>query len=162
MSDDIFADPQPDGFNTESPTRAFTNWREGERYAIGKGFRPSVHHLVAYLDALDRKEGWELVQILYADHSHGERRTMVFRRKPLLANGVDIETITGMFPSDIESEEIGFADLGKRHTVPAETIDRPNDTEKRGYAAAMSGAMDRGKGLEPWRSRPPTKSPSRC
>lgn len=58
--------PQPDGFTHESPIRAFTDWQVNGRYAIGKGFRPSLGHLTVYLDAMDRLEGWALLQILEA------------------------------------------------------------------------------------------------
>lgn len=65
----LHAPPQPDGFTHESPIRAFTDWRVDGRYAIGKGFRPSLAHLTVYLDALDAldvREGWALLQILEA------------------------------------------------------------------------------------------------
>ena len=62
----LHADPQPDGFTHESPIRAFTDWTVNGRYAIGKGFRPSLQHLTVYLDAMDRLEGWALLQILEA------------------------------------------------------------------------------------------------
>lgn len=38
----LFAELEPDGFTTESPTRAFSDWDAGTHYAIGKGFRPSL------------------------------------------------------------------------------------------------------------------------
>lgn len=62
----LHAPPQPDGFTHESPIRAFTDWTVNGRYAIGKGFRPSLAHLTVYLDAMDRLEGWSLLQILEA------------------------------------------------------------------------------------------------
>lgn len=78
MADDLLPEPQPDRFEHESPIRAFTEWNVTGSYAIGKGFRPSVAHLPTYLDAMERKEGWQLVQILYADDH--ERRSLVFHR----------------------------------------------------------------------------------
>ncbi len=62
----LHADPQPDGFTHESPIRTFTDWTVNGRYAIGKGFRPSLQHLTVYLDAMERLEGWALRQILEA------------------------------------------------------------------------------------------------
>ena len=62
----LHADPRPDGFTHESPIRAFTDWTVTGRYAIGKGFRPSLQHLTVYLDAMERLEGWEMRQILEA------------------------------------------------------------------------------------------------
>lgn len=66
MTDGLFQQPEPDGFQNESPIRAFTDFKVEGNYAIGKGFRPSLTHLAAYLDAMQRKEGWRLVQILEA------------------------------------------------------------------------------------------------
>ncbi len=66
MTGSLHAQPEPDGFSHESPIRAFTDWQVNGRYAIGKGFRPSLAHLTVYLDALDAKEGWSLLQILEA------------------------------------------------------------------------------------------------
>lgn len=66
MTDGLFQQPEPDGFQNESPIRAFTDFKVEGNYAIGKGFRPSLAHLAAYLDAMQRKEGWRLVQILEA------------------------------------------------------------------------------------------------
>jgi hypothetical protein len=62
----LHAQPEPDGFTHESPIRAFTDWTVNGRYAIGKGFRPSLQHLTVYLDAMDRLEGWALLQVLEA------------------------------------------------------------------------------------------------
>lgn len=62
----LHAQPEPDGFTHESPIRAFTDWTVNGRYAIGKGFRPSLQHLTVYLDAMERLEGWALLQILEA------------------------------------------------------------------------------------------------
>lgn len=75
MSDDLFMAPQRDDFSHESPIRAFTDWREKGHYAIGKGFRPSVQHLAPYLDAMERKENWRVVQVLDA----GNGLTILFR-----------------------------------------------------------------------------------
>jgi hypothetical protein len=77
-TDKLFSDPEPDRFTHESPIRAFTDWTITGLYAVGKGFRPSIQHLTAYLDAMERKEGWQLVQILHAEHH--DRRTLLFRK----------------------------------------------------------------------------------
>lgn len=62
----LHAPPEPDRFTHESPIRAFTDWKVSGNYAIGKGFRPSLAHLVVYLDAMESREGWSLLQILEA------------------------------------------------------------------------------------------------
>lgn len=74
---DLYTTPERDGFRTESPIRAFTDWNVSGNYAIGKGFRPSLQHLPAYLDAMQSKEGWSLLQILEADE---KVPTLVFSR----------------------------------------------------------------------------------
>lgn len=79
MSDTLFIEPQRDQFQHESPIRAFTDWSTQGHYAIGKGFRPSVQHLVSYLDAMERKENWRVVQVLDA----GNGLTMLFRQAGL-------------------------------------------------------------------------------
>lgn len=63
---DLYQEPERDHFKNESPIRAFTTWSVEGMYAIGKGFRPSLQHLVPYLNAMETKEGWRLVQILEA------------------------------------------------------------------------------------------------
>jgi hypothetical protein len=73
----LYTEPKPDGFQHESPIRAFTDWTVNGRYAIGKGFRPSLAHLTVYLDAMESKEGWQLVQILEAA---SRSPSMLFRR----------------------------------------------------------------------------------
>lgn len=73
----LHIDPVSDNFVTESPIRAFTHWDAQGKYAIGKGFRPSLQHLARYLDAMISKEGWELVQIL---ESATSAPSFVFRK----------------------------------------------------------------------------------
>lgn len=58
--------PERDHFSKESPVRAFTDWQVEGGYALGKGFRPSLQHLVPYLNAMEEKEGWRVVQVLEA------------------------------------------------------------------------------------------------
>lgn len=66
MTDTLHAEPEKDQFRSESPIRAFTDWQVNGNYALGKGFRPSLQHVVAYLDAMQAKEDWSLVQVLEA------------------------------------------------------------------------------------------------
>lgn len=73
----LHIDPEPDNFATESPIRAFTDWRDHGLYAVGRGFRPSMAHLARYLDAMETKEGWQLVQILESTTS---APSFVFRK----------------------------------------------------------------------------------
>lgn len=73
----LHTEPQPDNFATESPIRAFNDWDVDGLYAIGKGFRPSLAHLTKYLDAMETKEGWRLVQIL---ESATAKPSFVFRK----------------------------------------------------------------------------------
>lgn len=78
MTNNLFDEPKkPDEFKTESPLRAFASFDMKGLYLIAKGFRPSLGHLTNYLDAMEKKEGWQLVQILEA--STGVP-TMVFRQ----------------------------------------------------------------------------------
>lgn len=77
MTDRLHTDPAPDNFTHESPCRAFTTWTVNGLYAIGKGFRPSLAHLTVYLDAMETRENWQLVQVLEA--SSGSP-SMLFRR----------------------------------------------------------------------------------
>lgn len=71
----LTSDKKLDQFETESPIRAFSTFDVAGRYAVGKGFRPSLQHLPIYLDAMRRKENWKLVQIIEADAP-----TMIFER----------------------------------------------------------------------------------
>lgn len=64
MSSPLHKEPERDQFRSESPIRAFTEWQVQGLYALGKGFRPSLQHVVTYLHAMESKEGWRLVQIL--------------------------------------------------------------------------------------------------
>jgi hypothetical protein len=62
----LHEEPKKDGFTHETPIRAFTTWIVDGQYALGKGFRPSLQHLVPYLNAMEGKEGWRLLQVLEA------------------------------------------------------------------------------------------------
>lgn len=77
MTESLHTPPQVDRFTHESPIRAFTDWTVNGLYAIGKGFRPSLAHLTVYLDAMERRENWRLVQVLEAE---SQVPSFVFRR----------------------------------------------------------------------------------
>lgn len=62
----LFDEPKLDEFKTESPLRAFASFDMFGSYMIAKGFRPSLGHLTRYLDAMEKKEGWQFVQLLEA------------------------------------------------------------------------------------------------
>lgn len=80
MTDEsLIAPKNPDGFTTESPIRAFTDFQVNGLYAIGKGFRPSLAHMTAYMSAMETKEGWQLVQVILPRDNDGEP-TMLFRK----------------------------------------------------------------------------------
>lgn len=79
----LIAGKARDNFTTESPIRAFTEFRQSGTVAIGKGFRPSLAHLHTYLDAMEAKEGWTFVQILLPDSDAGDP-TILFHRKAVL------------------------------------------------------------------------------
>lgn len=86
MTDSLHVQPEPDGFTHESPIRAFTDWTVNGPYAIGKGFRPSLQHLTVYLDAMERLEGWALLQILEAASGSP---SFVFRRSASLSEMIE-------------------------------------------------------------------------
>lgn len=74
----LHTEPARDQFKSESPIRAFTDWSTQGNYALGKGFRPSLSHVVPYMDAMEAKEGWRLVQILEAGT---QTPSFMFRRE---------------------------------------------------------------------------------
>ncbi len=83
VSETMISPKQRDGFTSESPIRAFTEFRVSRTIAIGKGFRPSLAHLHDYLAAMEAKEGWIFAQIILPRDSDGEP-TILFRRAPPL------------------------------------------------------------------------------
>lgn len=95
MPDSLIAKAEPDRFTHESPIRAFTEFRVSGTWAIGKGFRPSLAHLHTYLDALQNKEGWHLVQMLDGGTLNP---TLILQRDRILAYSVP-------------KREIGFDDV---------------------------------------------------
>lgn len=115
MVDTLTPAPEPDRFEHETPLRAFTEWNETGLYAIGKGLRPSPKHLPVYLDAIERKEGWVLVQMLL--DNHGVFRSAIFRRDP--AKVVDTIEYHGVTPFNPRS--------GKPHPFEAGYTPSPQD-----------------------------------
>lgn len=97
MDNTLTPAPVPDRFEHETPLRAFSDWSESGLYAIGKGLRPSVAHLPVYLDAIERKEGWQLVQMLLDDK--GSFRSAIFRRGAAKSPH-PLESAYGVSPAD--------------------------------------------------------------
>jgi len=129
---------EPDRFEHESPLRAFTDWNAHGSYAIGKGLRPSVAHLPVYLDAIERKEGWQLVQMLL--DGNGSFRSAIFRRSGWWKGKVNGhlafatrklgECFEPLQPSE---EELAFyEDMGRKHTRAVEMA-AELDAEDGGY-----------------------------
>lgn len=92
MTDTLHQEPERDQFKTESPIRAFTTWTVQGLYALGKGFRPSLAHLVPYLHAMDSKEGWQLVQVLEAGSL---TPSFIFRQSRVIPDEVLIDRLRG-------------------------------------------------------------------
>lgn len=116
MTDDsLISSKQPDGFTSESPIRAFTDFQVSGTVAIGKGFRPSLAHLSRYLDAMETREGWRLVQIILAVNDEGDP-TIIFHKLPRLLMAVTDKT-TGMFGEPYVPSAAGpvVPDLGAPH-----------------------------------------------
>lgn len=92
MIDTLHQEPERDQFKTESPIRAFTTWTVQGLYALGKGFRPSLAHLVPYLHAMESKEGWQLVQVLEAG---SQTPSFIFRQSRVIPDEVLIDRLRG-------------------------------------------------------------------
>lgn len=92
MNDTLHQEPERDQFKTESPIRAFTDWTVQGRYALGKGFRPSLAHVIPYLNAMEAKEGWQIVQVLEADT---QTPSFLFRQSYVVPDDVLIERLRG-------------------------------------------------------------------
>lgn len=88
MTNNLFDEPKLDEFKTESPLRAFASFDMMGLYLIAKGFRPSLGHLTRYLDAMEKKEGWQFVQLLEAATG---APTIIFRQ----SKGDLLEQFTG-------------------------------------------------------------------
>lgn len=92
MTDSLHQEPERDQFKTESPIRAFTSWTVQGRYALGKGFRPSLAHVIPYLNAMESKEGWQIVQVLEADT---QTPSFLFRQSRVIPDEVLIDRLRG-------------------------------------------------------------------
>lgn len=76
----LIQEPKVDGFKTESPLRCFSEFKVSGNYALGKGFRPSVAHLLLYLDTIEKKEGWRFAQILGDPTGPTKLLSILFRK----------------------------------------------------------------------------------
>lgn len=110
----LIAAAEPDRFTHESPIRAFTEFRVAGTWAIGKGFRPSLAHMHTYLDAMQHKEGWHLVQMLDGGSLDP---TLIFQRDRIMAMTIPERSYTVEGPKkpltmdeiDEHFRSIGFA-----------------------------------------------------
>lgn len=134
----LFAEPEKDGFKHESPIRAFTSYTMAGGYFIGKGFRPSLQHLTEYLDAMERKEGYSLVQLLEAATG---APTMIFRRDPAWVGTDAYKQIADLVrdPTEGERRPIAMAALGAPYGEPEVTSDPVNPDHYAGRACADIG-----------------------
>lgn len=95
MTNSLHQEPERDHFKNESPIRAFTDWKVEGDYAVGKGFRPSLQHTVTYLNAMERKEGWRLVQVLEAGT---QTPSFLFRRSDTLTADALVSKFRNAYP----------------------------------------------------------------
>lgn len=143
MMDSLISPKQPDGFKTESPIRAFTDFQIAGQYAIGKGFRPSMAHLSRYLDAMEAKEGWMLVQIILPDNDAADP-TIIFHRKADAIPGVleltsDMQLLPEEVDLTIRKIVIGLGQLRDDMIGQAEARMEDDSVEAKGF---LSEAMD--------------------
>lgn len=106
MTETLIAAAEPDRFTSESPIRAFTEFRVAGTWAIGKGFRPSLAHLHTYLDAMQNKEGWHLVQMLDGGSLNP---TLIFQRDRIMSFTVPKRDPLTMEDVDAWLRDQGFA-----------------------------------------------------
>lgn len=135
--DSLISPKQPDGFKTESPIRAFTDFQVSGQYAIGKGFRPSMAHLSRYLDAMEAKEGWALVQIILPDNDAADP-TILFR-KTVLELTSDMAIMPEVVDLTIRKIVIGLGQLRDDMIGQAEARMEDTSVEAKGF---LSEAMD--------------------
>lgn len=135
--DSLISPKQPDGFKTESPIRAFTDFQVSGQYAIGKGFRPSMAHLSRYLDAMEAKEGWALVQIILPDNDAADP-TILFR-KTVLELTSDMAIMPEVVDLTIRKIVIGLGQLRDDMIAQAEARMEDTSVEAKGF---LSEAMD--------------------
>jgi hypothetical protein len=147
MMDSLISPKQPDGFKTESPIRAFTDFQIAGQYAIGKGFRPSMAHLSRYLDAMEAKEGWMLVQIILPDNDAADP-TIIFHRKADAIPGVleltsDMQLLPEEVDLTIRKTVIGLGQLRDDMIDKARAgTERSNGGWPSEAAESLSEAMD--------------------
>lgn len=74
--ENLLVEAKKDNFKQESPIRGFTDWQIDGLYAVGRGFRPAMIHLAVYLNAMEAKEGWRMIQIIEGSTNP----TFIFRK----------------------------------------------------------------------------------
>lgn len=144
MTDTLHQEPERDQFKSESPIRAFTDWQVNGRYALGKGFRPSLQHVIPYLEAMERKEGWRVVQILEAG---AQTPSFLFRldREPTLA---ELRERYPHLDFDLPEEEPfvrnreGFEEAGRKIDQAREMAAGMERTEIGGHLAFVFRGLD--------------------
>lgn len=175
MTDTLHQEPERDQFKSESPIRAFTDWQVNGRYALGKGFRPSLQHVVPYLEAMERKEGWRVVQVLEAgtqtpsflfrlerepsDDELRERYSHLdFQLPAKVATGLRqvtgdmVHAIKGTtWPHKRKEEFYGFADRVNGYAAELEAGEEPFVRNREGFEEAgrkIDQARDMAAGME--------------
>ena len=160
MTNSLHQEPERDEFKHESPIRAFTTWSVQGLYALGKGFRPSLQHLVPYLNAMEGKEGWRLVQVLEAatgspsfifrlerEPSDDELRAryphLDFQLPAKVATGLRqvtgdmVHAIKGTtWPHKRKEEFYGFADRVNGYAAELEAREEPYVRNREGFEEA--------------------------
>lgn len=156
MTDTLHQEPKKDGFTHETPIRAFTTFTVDGLYALGKGFRPSLQHLMPYLNAMEQKEGWRLVQILEA---FSQTPSFVFRKEPsvevvlqsyslrdiehpALRDPVMPEVRTYLDQRDPGDEDPSCDDNGKRGRIDPEKEKRAIDALEKTGLLSPQEALD--------------------
>lgn len=139
MTETLIAPKDRDNFSSESPIRAFTDFQVSGLYAIGKGFRPSLGHLATYLDAMEQKEGWALVQVILPTDDAGNP-TIVFHKRPKTLWIGDYDSLRSrpVGKSPLLGETYG--ETGKRY---------PDGGTTRGMIAAASPPPHPGNHIDP-------------
>lgn len=137
MADTLIAAKQADGFKSESPIRAFTDFQVSGSYAIGKGFRPSMAHLSRYLDAMEAKEGWRLVQIILPDNDAADP-TILFHKVGVPAEQLELTSDQEVM-NVVRKIVIGLGQLRDDMIGQAEARMEDTSVEAKGF---LSEAMD--------------------
>lgn len=113
-----------DNFTTESPIRAFTEFRVDGLYAVGKGFRPSMAHLTRYLDAMETKEGWRLSQLILPTDDASDP-TIIFRKQlPPLTQTLEVRSAATDIAKIMNAPygKTPAPDLGAPHDIPIDMM----------------------------------------